>query len=181
MDGKVFYGTTGGVFVVAFGVTMGVLELLKPEFVLAKKSSLMADDKQVDHLKAAGYSTAIAIATTAVAVVIMNMFAKEKMGAGAHTTTVIVAVFAIMTTVLTIVNPEFLRVDKKPENDMVKTTMLSLIVAIIVGSIDYLVYKQVNKSSFVAPSASCFPEMGFGISHYKMSFPKSSCSMSASE
>jgi hypothetical protein len=179
MDGKVFYGTSAGVFVVSFGVTMTVLEVLKPEFVVEKKSSFMEDEKKVDHVKAALYSTAIAIAATAVAVVIMNMFAKEKMGPGFHTTTVIVAAFTVTATVLMIVNPEFLRVDKKPENDMVKTSMLSLIVAIVVGIIDYFIYKQVSRGSFSAPSASCFPEMGFGKSHYKMSFPKSSCSMAS--
>ena len=178
MDGKMFYGVAGGVLVVSFGVTMAVLEGVKPEFVLAKKSSYVDNKKEVDHAVAATYSAAIAVVVTAVVMLVANSWKSDKMHPATHATTAIVAVFAAVYTVVGITEPEFLRVDKKPELDHVRASMFSLIIAIVFGAIDYMIYKQVSKSSFSAPSASCFPEMGFGKSHYKMSFPKASCAAS---
>lgn len=177
MDGKMFYGVAGGVFVVSFGVTMGVLEGMQPDFVLAKKSSYV-DKKEVDHLAAAGYSAAIALVATTVVMLVSNAWKADKLHPALHVTTAVTAVFTASYTIVAITKPEFLRVEKKPELDVLKASMFSLVIAIVAGILDYVVYKQVSKSPFSAPSASCFPEMGFGKTHFKMSVPKPSCAAS---
>lgn len=174
LDGKVFYGINGGVLAVSFVASSLALEFAKPDFVLDKAAS--TDKKKVvNHYKAIGYSAAIAIAATAVSVAITNMFAKDKINAAVHTTTVIVGTMSLVYVILAIVQPNYLIPEGKKEIDHTKAGLIALVAGIIAGTVDYMVYSRVARPDFSVPSASCFPEMSFGKSHYKMSFP-GSCS-----
>lgn len=172
MDSKLLYGIPPGLFVVAFAVTITVLEVAKPKFVLAKKKSFMDEKKEVDHVKAVLYSLAIAAIVSIVYVVAVHATGKGYgMHAMAHSTMVIFAAFLLVYIVLAFVEPEFVLSDKTKELDMLKAAMIALSIAIVVGIVDYMAVSRLSKKGYIAPRASCFPAAGFGKQHYKMSFP----------
>lgn len=174
MSAKLFYSITASVFVVAFTSSAITLEIVKPEFVhktSAARRSRRADP-EVDHGKAIGYSLAIAVGATAIAAIAASASTDYKLGTVPHSAVAALGTVAIVYAVIAIAQPKFLRREDGRDINHLMTGLFAGLLGIVVGGVDVAVMRQINKPDFSAPSASCFPEMGFSNkTHYKMSFP----------
>lgn len=174
MECKSYYGISACVFGVSFVVIAAALEYVKPEFVLKKKG----DKKEIDHVAVAGYSVALALTVSIVYVLIQDLLGKHSLDKNMHSSFVVVAVFIIAYVGMVIIKPKALM--KDGVLDRVKVSMYALIIAIIVGIVNYMFYEK--KSKFYIGKKNVdeekFYDAEFGKSHYKMSFPsRTSCGM----
>ena len=184
MDGKYFYGISGGLLVVAFGVTLVGVVSMKPAWALKNPKETDDKKKEINYTFTILYSLVIAIAVSSVYALAANFFKKDgQLPTAAHGTLVILAVYSITAITLFFSKPKMVLVEGTPEKglDMVRLNMFAAIAAILVGIVDVMLYKKMMRKSLGFPSASCYKESevmpaSASSSKYKMSFPmKSSC------
>lgn len=184
MDGKYFYGISGGVFAVVFLVTLVAVIMKKPAWAVSNPDA-SDKDKKINYTTTILYSLVVAIAITSLVVLVMNMFKKqhEKLGVAAQGTFAVLAAYSITAIILFFSKPKLVLVEGNKEKglDMMKLNMVALVVAILVGIVDVMLYKKISKKGFESPSASCYSDSetmpaAASSSKYKMSYPmKSSC------
>lgn len=176
MECKSYYGISACVFGVSLVVIAAALEYVKPEFVLKKKSSYAEEKKEVNHVAVAAYSVSLALAISIVYVLIQDLFGKHSLDKNMHSTFVVVAVFIIAYVGMVVIKPKAMM--KDGVLDRMKISMYALIIAIIVGIVNYMFYEKKSKFYIGKKTAEDkFYDAEFGKSHYKMSFPTRSCGM----
>lgn len=180
MECKSYYNISVCVFGVAFVVIAAALEYVKPEFVLKKKSSYVDDKKEVDHVAVIGYSIGLALAASMVYVLVQDMFGKQTIDKNTHSSFVVVAVFIIAYVLMVIIKPKAMM--KDGVLDRVKVSMYALVIAIILGIVNYMFYDKkskyyIGKKQTDRGERYYDADSDFGKSHYKMSFPGRSCGM----
>jgi hypothetical protein len=178
MECKSYKNISACVFGIAFVVIVAALEYVKPEFVLKKKSSSYVDDKkEVDHVAVMGYSIGLALAASMVYVLVQDMFGKQSIDKNTHSSFVVIAVFIIAYVGMVIIKPKAMM--KDGVLDRVKVSMYALVIAVILGIVNYMFYDKKSKFYITKknPNEEKFYDAEFGKSHYKMSFPGRSCGM----